>query len=387
MSDLIPSVTKIPAPRTPLIDARTGLMAREWYKFFYNLYDLTGTGGNFISLEDVQKGPPNIPTEIFQVDPNSPTNAPSDSPLVSQIAEIDKELNALESQPDCPCEEYNAETQKQIQGILEAPIEPNFAPDLQNQINGILAAPVYTPQVKQDVYGSFQDNTSQLAASATSMQLAYYDTTDVASRTALQAETAVFTATIDDGTPPGAGTVLTVTAITSGTIYIGMVLTGTGVTAGTKITAFVSGTYGGAGVYTVSASQEVASTTITGTFTPHIRVYRPGVYNVQFSAQFINVDNANEHDACVWLRKNGSNVAESATYITIPKLHSGVDGRTVMSVNFFVELNDGDYVTIAWWASDTQVSMAYVAPDVNPTRPASPSIITTISYVSEPTTQ
>ena len=96
-------------------------MAREWYKFFYNLYDLTGTGGNFISLEDIQKGPPSIPTEVFQVDPNSPTNAPSDSPLVSQIAEIDKELNALESQPDCPCEEYNAETQKDINGLEMTP--------------------------------------------------------------------------------------------------------------------------------------------------------------------------------------------------------------------------------------------------------------------------
>ena len=367
MSELIPDITRIPAPRTPFLDQRTGLVSREWYRFFYNLFNLTGGGGNFSSLTDIQKGPPGIQLEEFQIDPNAQTVNPSDSPLTSEVAEIDKELNALESEPDCPCEEYNSEVQKQLQNIL--------------------VAPIHTPQVKQDIYGAFQDNTAQLAASNTSMQLAYYDTVDVASKVALENETAVFTATINDGTPPGAGTVLTVSAVTSGTIYIGMTLSGTGVTAGTKITAFVSGTYGGAGVYTVDTSQEVASTTITGNLLSHVRVYRPGVYNIQFSAQFINIDNANEHDACVWVRKNGSNVAESATYITIPKLHSGVDGRTVMSVNFFLNLNDGDYITIAWWASDTQVSMSYIAPDVNPTRPASPSIITTVSYVSGPTTQ
>jgi hypothetical protein len=77
--------------------------------------------------------------------------------------------------------------------------------------------------------------------------------------------TAVFTGRIDSGTIGVAGTVLTVaTAPTSGTIQLGMVLTGTGVTAGTIITAQASGTIGGAGVYTVSASQSVTSTTLTG---------------------------------------------------------------------------------------------------------------------------
>lgn len=361
------NINNITPPRVPLTDPRTGMISREWYRFFLNMFQLVGDGSNPVSLVDLQLAPPNASIDVLQIDPNTPTSSPSDSPLVSDVAEIDKQLNALESQSECPCEELNA--------------------IVQNEINGILAAPVYTPQVKQDVYGSFQDNTSQLAATNTSMQIAYYDTVDVASKVALENETAVFTGTINDGTPPGAGTVLTVSAVTSGTIYIGMILSGTGVTAGTKITAFVSGTYGGAGVYTVDTSQEVASTTITGNLLSHVRVYRPGVYNIQFSAQFVNIDNANEHDACVWVRKNGSNVAESATYITIPKQHSGVDGRVVMSVNFFLSLNDGDYIAIAWWASDTQVSMSYIAPDVSPTRPASPSIITTVSYVSGPTTQ
>ena len=59
-----------------------------------------------------------------------------------------------------------------------------------------------------------------------------------------------------------AGTTMTVTAVASGVIGVGVQLTGTGVTAGTTITALGTGT-GGAGTYTVSASQTVSSTTIT----------------------------------------------------------------------------------------------------------------------------
>lgn len=57
------------------------------------------------------------------------------------------------------------------------------------------------------------------------------------------------------------GTTLTVSAVTSGTLKIGQTIEGSGVTDGTIITAFGTGS-GGAGTYTVSASQTVSSTTI-----------------------------------------------------------------------------------------------------------------------------
>jgi hypothetical protein len=68
--------------------------------------------------------------------------------------------------------------------------------------------------------------------------------------------TAVFTGSITAG-------VLTVTAVTSGTIGIGMTLTGTGVSTGCVIKALGTGT-GGVGTYTVTAVS-VSSTSITGT--------------------------------------------------------------------------------------------------------------------------
>ena len=60
------------------------------------------------------------------------------------------------------------------------------------------------------------------------------------------------------------GTTLTVSAVASGTIIVGMTLSGSGVTAGTTVTAYGTGT-GGAGNYTISVSQTVNTpTAITG---------------------------------------------------------------------------------------------------------------------------
>jgi len=63
------------------------------------------------------------------------------------------------------------------------------------------------------------------------------------------------------------GTTLTVSAVSAGYLGVGCVVSGTGVTSGTKITAVLTGS-GGVGIYTVSASQTVSSTSMTGTVTP-----------------------------------------------------------------------------------------------------------------------
>ena len=74
--------------------------------------------------------------------------------------------------------------------------------------------------------------------------------------------TASFTASI-------IATTMTVSAVASGAIIVGMTLSGSGVTAGTTVTAYVGGS-GGVGTYTVSETQTVASTAFTGTSTNRI---------------------------------------------------------------------------------------------------------------------
>jgi len=42
MPDSTQNITKIPAPRVPLLDSRTGLISREWFRFLNNIYVITG---------------------------------------------------------------------------------------------------------------------------------------------------------------------------------------------------------------------------------------------------------------------------------------------------------------------------------------------------------
>jgi hypothetical protein len=72
------------------------------------------------------------------------------------------------------------------------------------------------------------------------------------------------TGRIDNGTVGNPGTTLTITTATTGQIAVGQVLSGSGVTSGTKVSGFLTGT-GGVGTYQVDTSQNVPSTTITGT--------------------------------------------------------------------------------------------------------------------------
>ena len=53
----MPNITDIPAPRVAFIDQRTGLMSREWYRFFLNLFMLTGSGTTDVTLADLQVAP------------------------------------------------------------------------------------------------------------------------------------------------------------------------------------------------------------------------------------------------------------------------------------------------------------------------------------------
>jgi len=113
----VPNITNIPAPRVEFIDPRTGLMAREWYRFFYNLFNLTGAGSVQVSTQDLQVGP-------------------TVSGDASEIA------------------------------------------DLQNQLEG-LALSITRPEVQQTYYGAFYDTTTQTHTATNTAKAITFDTTDI----------------------------------------------------------------------------------------------------------------------------------------------------------------------------------------------------------------
>ena len=117
------NVTKIPAPRVPLTDERTGQISREWYRFFLNLFELTGAGSNPTSIDEILIGPPNTPVDVTVEINNLIPSGPSDSPLISQIAEIDKQLLAVASTPSNESLlSQIVELQKQVNGLQAQPI-------------------------------------------------------------------------------------------------------------------------------------------------------------------------------------------------------------------------------------------------------------------------
>lgn len=60
----MPNITNITPPRVELIDARTGYVSREWYRFFYNLFYATGgTNAGAIPTDRGGTGTTQVPTD------------------------------------------------------------------------------------------------------------------------------------------------------------------------------------------------------------------------------------------------------------------------------------------------------------------------------------
>ena len=113
-----------------------------------------------------------------------------------------------------------------------------------------------------------------------------------------------------------------------------------------------------------------------------LNVSQDGIYNVQFSIQFKNTTNDGQ-DADVWFRKNGTNIDNSNSRFHLPpRKSSGDPSHLIAAMNFFVELANGDYVEIMWRPTDVGVSLEHYGTSTSPTRPAVPSVIATVSFVS-----
>jgi hypothetical protein len=115
--------------------------------------------------------------------------------------------------------------------------------------------------------------------------------------------------------------------------------------------------------------------------TSKLTVTHPGVYNLQFSIQFTNTD-TQIHDVDVWVAVNGSNVSNTNSRFSVPNSHGGTDGHLIAALNVFLSMQSGDYVELYWATNNTGVRIEHIAAASSPTRPATPSVIATMSFVS-----
>ena len=54
MSDTTPNITKIPSARVALLDPETGLVSREWFRFFNNVYAVSGA--STLGITQIENG-------------------------------------------------------------------------------------------------------------------------------------------------------------------------------------------------------------------------------------------------------------------------------------------------------------------------------------------
>jgi hypothetical protein len=247
------TLTNITPPRVPLLDPKTGLISREWYRFLLNLFVLTGGGQNTTTLTDLQLGPA--------------------SPTVDEINAI--VLNAtdnLRSSQDGLLDQI-AELQKQIQGLQMTPPPRQF---------------------ERSRYGSFYDTTTQTATTINTAKAITFNTTDL-----------------------------------SNGVYLG---------------------------------------------TPTSRVYvdTPGIYNFDTSFQ-LDKTSGGLAEFYFWFRLNGTDVPDSASQIRI----QGNNAEIFSSLNYFFDLNAGDYVEMMF--STTSLSVELLSVPAAAPVPGIPSIILTVS--------
>jgi hypothetical protein len=113
-----------------------------------------------------------------------------------------------------------------------------------------------------------------------------------------------------------------------------------------------------------------------------ITVADSGIWNLQFSIQFKNTTNDGQ-DLDIWFRKNGTNIDNSNSRFHPPaRKGAGDPSHLIAALNFFVSLSANDYVEIMWRTENVGVSIEHFAASSTPTRPAVPSAIATLSFVS-----
>lgn len=119
-------------------------------------------------------------------------------------------------------------------------------------------------------------------------------------------------------------------------------------------------------------STDISKGVYIGSPTSRVYVDTANVYNIQFSAQLVNTAGG-AHDVWIWLRKNGTNVANSATALRI----EGNNTQDVAAWNFLLEMNAGDYFELMWEVSDLAVTLQHDA--ASAVHPAIPSVILTVT--------
>lgn len=120
-----------------------------------------------------------------------------------------------------------------------------------------------------------------------------------------------------------------------------------------------------------------------------ITVVHPGIYNLQFSAQFQNTDNQIQ-DISIWLRQGNdggasADIPGSTGFVSIPARKSasaGEEAHEIIGWNYYLSMAANDYVQIYWSTTLASVTIQNYPASTGPVRPSTQSVVATLSFVS-----
>jgi len=420
-------VTRIPAPRVPLIDQRTGQVSREWFRFFENLFVLTGGGSNPVSLNDLQKGPPGVTVDEIEVviDQRSGDTTPAGVDVTALIAQ---QLQSVEQSP-LP-QEHNTVNTNYVDFELNAPFAARVGRLGWNNTDQTLDLDMeygVVQQVGQEIYARVGNTTGVTIPNGTVVGFAGATTNALLVEPYLADGVqsslyilGVMTHDLPDSGDKGYCTTFGfVRGLDTSAFAVGDVLyaspTVTGAFTNVKPTApdnvivlaacivsdatdgviFVRPTIEQVQYYavilkTTNQSPLVINTEYLLTFdsiqlgngvtigTPTSRIVVPESGLYQFNAPVqLTSGNSSTKNVWIWFKKNGVVIPNSARLVTTDINN----GYIAITLNQTISLAANDYVEMAFAADDTNVTVSTVA--ATAFAPAAPAIVLSVTQVQQ----
>jgi hypothetical protein len=139
--------------------------------------------------------------------------------------------------------------------------------------------------------------------------------------------------------------------------------------------------------YAVTYDQSDFVDGVTLSNSSRLTVPSDGIYKVTYSLQFKNTMN-DVQDADIWLRKNGSDIANSNSRFSLAARKStGNPSHLIATTSIMIQLAANDYIQVMWHVTDTGVSIEHFpavtySAGVTPAIPATPSAFVQVEFVS-----
>jgi len=127
----------------------------------------------------------------------------------------------------------------------------------------------------------------------------------------------------------------------------------------------------------VSCTNTTLSQGVTLVAGTQFTVSKTGNYTLSYTMQFAKTAGGTAANVDVWLRLNGVDIADSNSNFTI----SNNNAAQIIAANYTLTITAEQYLELAWHSTSANAILLAVPTQVDPIRPASPSVRVTLLQV------